>query len=121
MVGRRRRLTITLVLMHITDTIYACQDIRDDVKMNVRSTAILWGTWIRPLLVACGVIFVSMLAVAGVLNNQGTPYFVVSVGGTVLHLIWQSLTVDLDVPKSCWSTSPFFRTIPGLTETHSKF
>ncbi|KAJ7352119.1 UbiA prenyltransferase family-domain-containing protein [Mycena albidolilacea] len=85
------------------DTIYACQDIRDDVKMNVRSTAILWGTWIRPLLIVCGVTFVSMLAVAGILNNQGTPYFVVSVGGTVLHLVWQSRTVDLDVPKSCWT------------------
>ncbi|KAF7335717.1 4-hydroxybenzoate polyprenyltransferase, mitochondrial [Mycena venus] len=85
------------------DTIYACQDIRDDVKMGVRSTAILFGTWIRPLLIACGVTFVTMLAVTGVLNGQGTPYFVVSVGGTAIHLVWQSLTVDLDVPKSCWT------------------
>ncbi|KAJ7921348.1 4-hydroxybenzoate polyprenyl transferase [Mycena leptocephala] len=85
------------------DTIYACQDIRDDVKMGVRSTAILFGTWIRPLLIACGVTFVSMLAAAGVLNCQGTPYFVISVGGTMMHLVWQFLTVDLDVPKSCWA------------------
>ncbi|KAJ6468204.1 UbiA prenyltransferase family-domain-containing protein [Mycena sanguinolenta] len=84
------------------DTIYACQDIRDDIIMNVRSTAILFGSWIRPLLIACGVMFVSMLAVAGFINSQGTPYFIVSVGGTLLHLVWQSRTVDLDVPESCW-------------------
>ncbi|KAK7055820.1 mitochondrial 4-hydroxybenzoate polyprenyltransferase [Favolaschia claudopus] len=84
------------------DTIYACQDIRDDVKMDVRSTAILFGSWIRPLLISCGIVFVSMLAVAGVLNNQGIPYFTISVGGTFVHLFWQSRTVDLDVPKSCW-------------------
>ncbi|KAJ7099821.1 UbiA prenyltransferase family [Mycena epipterygia] len=85
------------------DTIYACQDIRDDVKMGVRSTAILFGTWIRPLLISFGIAFVSMLAYAGVLNHQGTPYFVVSIGGTVLHLLWQYATVDLNVPKSCWN------------------
>jgi len=85
------------------DTIYACQDIRDDVKMGVRSTAILFGSWIRPLLIMFGILFISLIAVAGVYNGQGMPYFTVSIGGTVLHLFWQYLTVDLEVPKSCWT------------------
>ncbi|KAF9254778.1 UbiA prenyltransferase [Marasmius fiardii PR-910] len=84
------------------DTVYACQDIEDDVKMGVRSTAILFGTWIRPLLIACGITFVVMLSCAGVLNDQGIPFFVISVGGTVVHLVWQYRTVDLGVPASCW-------------------
>ncbi|KAK6983952.1 mitochondrial 4-hydroxybenzoate polyprenyltransferase [Favolaschia claudopus] len=84
------------------DTIYACQDIKDDVKMGVRSTAILFGSWIRPLLITIGLGFITLLAAAGVYNNQGTPYFVVSIGGTFLHLLWQYRTVDLNVPKSCW-------------------
>lgn len=46
-----------------------------------------------------------MLAVAGYFNGQGSAYFVVSVGGTASHLVWQYMTVDLDVPKSCWSES----------------
>ncbi|KAJ7213517.1 UbiA prenyltransferase family [Mycena pura] len=83
------------------DTIYACQDIRDDVKMGVHSTAILFGSWIRPVLIMLGIAFVSMLAVAGVLNGQSMPYFLVSVGGTVLHLVWQVRTVDLQNPESC--------------------
>ncbi|KAF7328083.1 4-hydroxybenzoate polyprenyltransferase, mitochondrial [Mycena kentingensis (nom. inval.)] len=85
------------------DTIYACQDIKGDLKVGVRSTAILFGSWIRVLLVGCGLGFVSMLAVAGVANEQGLPYFAVAVGGTALHLLWQAATVDLNVPKSCWT------------------
>jgi 4-hydroxybenzoate polyprenyltransferase len=91
-----------------SDTIYACQDKRDDVKMGVRSTALLFGSWIRPLLISCGIIFVTMLAVAGVLNKQGPVYFIVAVGGTAAHLVWQFMTVDLDVPASCWSTFRIF-------------
>ncbi|KAJ7642989.1 UbiA prenyltransferase family [Mycena polygramma] len=84
------------------DTIYACQDIRDDVQMGVRSTAILFGSWIRPLLITFGIIFVCMLAIAGALNGQGAPYFIISIGGTLLHLRWQLQTVNLNIPSSCW-------------------
>ena len=91
------------------DTVYACQDIKDDVKMGVRSTAILFGSWIRPLLVLCGLMFVTMLAIAGHLNSQGPAYFIVSIGGTVIHLLWQYMTVDLDIPKSCWSEHFLFQ------------
>ncbi|KAJ7061046.1 4-hydroxybenzoate polyprenyl transferase [Mycena amicta] len=84
------------------DTIYACQDIKDDVKVGVRSTAILFGSWIRALLIACGIIFVLMLALVGRLNGHGLPYFILSVGGAAAHLVWQGMTVDLDVPESCW-------------------
>jgi 4-hydroxybenzoate polyprenyltransferase len=52
--------------------------------------------------------FVAMLAIAGHLNGQGPAYFIVSVGGTVTHLLWQYMTVDLDMPKSCWSEFFFF-------------
>ncbi|KAJ6621038.1 UbiA prenyltransferase family-domain-containing protein [Mycena sp. CBHHK59/15] len=85
------------------DTIYACQDIKDDVKMGVHSTAILFGTCIRPLLIGCALTFAAMLAGAGVLNGQGISYFVISVGGTATHLVWQFSTIDLDVPNSCWT------------------
>lgn len=75
---------------------------KDDVKVGVRSTAILFGSWIRPLLIICAVGFVTMIAAAGYLNNQGILFFLVSVGGTAAHLVWQFKTVDLEVPSSCW-------------------
>lgn len=84
------------------DTIYACQDKKDDVKMGVRSTALLFGSWIRPLLVVCAITFVIMLTWAGILNEQGRAYFILSVGGTAVHLVWQFATVDLEEPSSCW-------------------
>jgi len=89
----------------LADTIYACQDIRDDMKVGVCSTAILFGTWIRPLLVGCGLTFLAMLAAAGYLNAQGPAYFFLSVGGTGIHLVWQYRTVDLANPRSCWGVS----------------
>lgn len=89
--------------MWVTDTIYACQDIKDDLKMGVRSTAILWGSWIRPLLICCAITFVGMFASAGYMNDQGLAFFLISIGGTAAHLVWQLMTVDLGVPKDCWS------------------
>jgi len=86
------------------DTVYACQDIKDDLKAGVRSTAILFGSWIRPLLVGCGLTFVGSLILVGSFNNQAWPYFVISVGGSLIHLVWQFMTVDLDDPSSCWGT-----------------
>jgi 4-hydroxybenzoate polyprenyltransferase len=83
------------------DTIYACQDMKDDVKMGVRSTALLFGSRIRPLLISCAVIFVAMLIQAGIMNGQGPAYFILSVGGTAAHLVWQFATVDLEDPQSC--------------------
>lgn len=85
------------------DTIYACQDKKDDVKMGIRSTALLFGSWIRPLLVSCAIMFILMLTWAGIINEQERSYFIISVGGTAVHLVWQFATVDLEEPSSCWS------------------
>lgn len=83
--------------------------------MGVRSTAILFGTWIRPLLILCALGFVGMLAAAGHVNNQGIPYFVLSVGGTAVHMVWQFMTVDLAVPTSCWGACAFLSaSVAGL-------
>ncbi|KAF5350505.1 hypothetical protein D9756_008540 [Leucocoprinus leucothites] len=84
------------------DTIYACQDIQDDIKMGAKSTAILFGSWIRPLLVLIASGFIILLTIAGIVNEQGWPFFVISVCGTTAHVVWQFLTVDLNTPESCW-------------------
>jgi 4-hydroxybenzoate polyprenyltransferase len=84
------------------DTIYACQDRADDIKAGVSSTAVLFGSWVRPIMKLFAAIFVSLLAVAGYLNQQGPFYFVLSVGGTAVQLIWRFSTLDLDVDQHCW-------------------
>jgi len=83
---------------------------KDDVRVGIRSTAILFGSRVLPLLMMCGFTFVAMLAIAGYLNGQGHAYFIISVGGTAAHIVWQFMTVDLDVPRSCWRESLLFST-----------
>lgn len=95
-------LTKVSFVANFIDTIYACQDIEDDLKMGVRSTAILFGSRIRPLLIACGCSFVILFCGAGMLNDQGPAFYIVSVGGLILHLIRQWKSVDLEIPDSCW-------------------
>ena len=87
-----------------SDTIYACQDKRDDVKAGVKSTAILFGAYIKPILTAFASALVVSLWVAGQLNNMGIYYKAISVGGGALYLAIDMLTVDLDSPKSCWAS-----------------
>jgi len=88
------------------DTIYACQDRKDDVKVGVKSTAVMLGDFVRPFTFSCAVLFVATLAYAGILNEQTNYFFYITVGGTSLHLIWQYVTVDLDSPDSCGRELP---------------
>ncbi|KAF9230820.1 UbiA prenyltransferase family-domain-containing protein [Melanogaster broomeanus] len=86
----------------IYDTIYACLDKRDDVKAGVGSTALYFGPRIRPALSLFSLMFIASLTYAGVVNDQTAIYFVVSVGGAGLHLLWQLATVDFDSHKDCF-------------------
>lgn len=90
-----------------TDTIYGCQDRKDDVKAGVKSTALLFGDHVMAAVTCFAIGFVALLAFAGASNHQGLPYYIVSVVGVALHLVWQLTTVDLDSPASCWRKSIF--------------
>ncbi|RDB21485.1 4-hydroxybenzoate polyprenyltransferase, mitochondrial [Hypsizygus marmoreus] len=84
------------------DTIYACQDKKDDVNAGVKSTALLFGNHIKAILAIFGTILISSLLLSGVMNGQSPIYFVLGVIGGAAHLCWQLYTVDIDSPKSCW-------------------
>jgi len=86
----------------VYDTIYACQDKKDDIHAGVKSTAILFGSYIRPILSLFAAHFVSSLAYAGYMNGQGPAFFVISVLGTALHFVWQLSTVDFEDGADCW-------------------
>jgi len=83
------------------DTIYACQDRKDDIKVGVKSTAVMLGDHVLPFTMVCSMLFVGMLAYAGMLNGQTSTFFTISVGGSAAHLIYQYATVDLEVGDSC--------------------
>lgn len=89
------------ILTFHVDTIYACQDKKDDVKAGVKSTALLFGSRIRFILAGFAALMVLSLVVAGVLNSQGLPFHVLSIGGAVLHMARQIKSVNLDDTRSC--------------------
>ncbi|KAI0346011.1 UbiA prenyltransferase [Trametopsis cervina] len=85
----------------VYDTIYACQDVRDDVAAGVKSTAVLFGRHTRVILSVFATAFVLCLAIAGISNGQGAVYFAVTVAGAAGHLVWQLATVDLEDGADC--------------------
>ncbi|KAG7087220.1 hypothetical protein E1B28_013201 [Marasmius oreades] len=86
--------------MYISDTVYASQDKKDDPKAGVKSTALLFGRYARLMLHIFGTLMMACLAAAGLMNKQGTWFFV-GTGSAASHLFYQTLRVDLDDPKSC--------------------
>ncbi|KAK7042253.1 mitochondrial 4-hydroxybenzoate polyprenyltransferase [Favolaschia claudopus] len=85
------------------DTIYACQDKKDDINAGVKSTALLFGNYIKLVLAFFASIMMGGLILAGILNGHQLPYFMLSVGGGSLYLAVQLYAVDTDSPKSCWA------------------
>lgn len=84
----------------IYDTIYAYQDRIDDIKIGVKSTAILFGNKWKWWLNAFSLGTIGSLATAGILNNQGIGYWLGLIGGT-MHLGWQITTLNTENTKDC--------------------
>ncbi|EJD49781.1 4-hydroxybenzoate polyprenyl transferase [Auricularia subglabra TFB-10046 SS5] len=87
----------------VYDTIYACQDMKDDKAAGVKSTALVLGDYIRPAMTFLSGLFIACLAAAGILVNAGPLYYAIGVAGAALHITWQLATVDLEKPSSCWN------------------
>ncbi|MBM3565875.1 MAG: 4-hydroxybenzoate octaprenyltransferase, partial [Alphaproteobacteria bacterium] len=82
------------------DTIYAHQDKEDDLIAGVKSTALKLGDKTRPWLVVFYVLFLALLALAGILAGTGAPFFL-ALAAVAVHLFWQVRSVDLASPTSC--------------------
>jgi 4-hydroxybenzoate polyprenyltransferase len=82
------------------DTIYAHQDREDDALIGVKSTARLFADNTRPMLAACYVIALALLAAAFAAAGVGFLGFC----GLALfgaHLGWQGARLDVDDPAFC--------------------
>ncbi|KAJ3053101.1 Para-hydroxybenzoate--polyprenyltransferase, mitochondrial precursor (PHB:polyprenyltransferase) [Rhizophlyctis rosea] len=95
----------------VYDTIYALQDKKDDIKAGVKSTALRFGPNILRWLAGFSALTVGMLATAGYMNDQGVPFFVVSVGGAAAHFGWQLKTLR---PESVGDAARKFRSNAAL-------
>ncbi len=82
------------------DTIYAHQDLRDDVDAGIKSTARRFGLGSKPWLYAFYAGAIALFAAAGHMAELGWP-FQVGLALGAAQLFWQVTDVDLDDAKVC--------------------
>lgn len=76
-------------------------DKKDDIAVGIKSTAVLFGLHAWPILCLFAFGFVSSLMAVGHALNASLMYYVLAVGGTGAHLVWQLATIDLESQQSC--------------------
>lgn len=82
------------------DTIYAYQDVEDDVKVGIGSTAIYMGANPYPLLIALYGVFVVFMALAIYYAKlSAIAYLFLAIAA--IHLIWQIYTLDIKDTQRC--------------------
>ncbi|KAI1776759.1 prenyltransferase [Hypoxylon cercidicola] len=86
----------------IYDTIYAFQDIVDDEKIGLKSTAVLFREWTKPFLWVSLSCVAVLLVAYGQFCAAGIGFYSVAMGGCLLSLGTMILKVDLRSPLSCW-------------------
>ncbi|KAM4579425.1 4-hydroxybenzoate polyprenyltransferase, mitochondrial [Fundulus diaphanus] len=85
----------------IYDTIYAHQDKEDDVKVGVKSTALMFQEQTKLWLSGFTAAMMSGLVVAGVNAEQTLPYYA-ALSAVAVHLARQIYTVDINKAEDCW-------------------
>ncbi|KAK4248357.1 UbiA prenyltransferase family-domain-containing protein [Corynascus novoguineensis] len=98
-------LTATCLLWTVLyDTVYAHQDVVDDRRLGLKSTAVLLGgtRWCKPTLWCVLAAMLTLLAVPGRAAGMAAPYYVFALGGCAASLGAMIRRVDLGSPASCW-------------------
>ncbi|KAJ5104581.1 UbiA prenyltransferase [Penicillium alfredii] len=103
---KRTAATLALAVVEILwtmiyDTIYAHQDLQDDIRAGVKSMAVRFRHYTKTLCSVLGVAQVVLLAQVGVWTEMHPVYFVIGVAGSAVALTVLLVTVDLTVPASC--------------------
>lgn len=91
----------TLCWAVVYDTMYAMVDREDDLKVGIRSTAILFGEWDRLIIGIFQLAMLSLLVVAGAEFRLGTLYYLGVAVASILAIYHQWLIRKRD-PKSCF-------------------
>ncbi|OWZ09536.1 Para-hydroxybenzoate-polyprenyltransferase [Phytophthora megakarya] len=81
----------------VYDTLYAHQDKKDDVKIGVRSTALLFGDKTKPVLNFFSAAAIGGFGAAGYMAGLDWPFYLGLMGGAA-QLAWQVNSAKLDDP-----------------------
>lgn len=92
---------VCVVWTVIYDTVYAHQDVRDDMKAGIKSMAVLWLHWTKALLWVLSSVQVGLLWSVGICMEAGAWYHFVAVGGNAAVLQTMVIKLDLGDPHDC--------------------
>jgi 4-hydroxybenzoate polyprenyltransferase len=95
------------------DTIYALQDIEDDIKIGVKSSAIAVGGAIKKHLFLWHILVLSLLMAIGVWHGLSAVYFGF-VFVVMCHFLWQIATLSLNSPSDALYKFKSNMTVGGL-------
>ena len=84
----------------VYDTIYAHQDKADDVRVGIKSTALLFGGDTKAWLLAFSALSSIGFMGAGAAAGCAWPYYVGAAAASA-HLVWQVASVNLDDGRDC--------------------
>jgi 4-hydroxybenzoate polyprenyltransferase len=82
------------------DTIYAVQDMAEDAKIGVKSSAIAFGGQLKIAVSTCYLIFISLIGFCFYLNELKLPSYMLLFLSSLI-LIWQIKSLNLTTPQNC--------------------
>ncbi|KAF2269720.1 hypothetical protein CC78DRAFT_550626 [Lojkania enalia] len=94
--------TACILWTMIYDTIYAHQDLKDDLKAGIKSIAVLYQDWTKSLLWGLLFSMLTLLTACGALRGMGLVYYTLAVGGSVAALGLMIAKVELRSSESGW-------------------
>lgn len=80
----------------VYDTMYAMVDKDDDIKIGVKSTAILFGQYDRPIMAVLQFIIIGLLITIGIMQHSGLAYYSGLLVAAGLSVYQQILIVNRD-------------------------
>jgi 4-hydroxybenzoate polyprenyltransferase len=84
------------------DIIYAHMDIRDDLKVGIKSIVVAHERHTKKILTGLAIAQLALLSGAGIVSGCGPMFFAGSVGSAAVSLAWMIRRVKLDDVKDCW-------------------
>lgn len=85
---------VNVIWSVIYDTQYAMVDRNDDLKIGVKSTAILFGNYDKLIIGILQVLMIGLLVAIGLLMNLGVAYYISLILAFVLFIYQQKLMVN---------------------------
>ena len=80
------------------DTVYAYVDVKDDARLGLKSTAILFGPHGKLAVGVCYALTIAAWSIGGTLSDM-SPLYAIGMMIIATHLAWQTWRIDLNRPE----------------------